>query len=525
MSKAAAPAPKQNFLQTMLLMFVVMMAYQLFIASRQQPQGPAVSTDQLLKQMRDLNAQRLDVRIVGLNNDYANALEDQVKQKKLTQAEADQKKVEGVILVADTQMMAGIHSGDSGRLRDAYITLQPLEKQYLDKPIWNTPVKVADIRSQKGWTKSFGAGWDQWTGQGLYTEVVNRLTEANRTELVYGVIPGYQFMDALVHATGAVPWYSYAFASFLLALLVRATVYKLQQKQLMWGRQMSQLGPLAKEIKDEFADDAAEAQRRTMKLYQEYGINPLQGCLPALVQAPLFITVYQCMIRYQFAFQKGTFLWINKPLSLATHGFIAPNLGQTDYILIVIYGITMLSSTLLMPVSDPSQAKQQKIMSVGMSLLFTFFMFTGKFPVVSGFVLYWVFTNLLSTIQSLRAYRMPMPPLVKVNAAGGGVYPQNPPSRFARWMEQAQKMQEDAKGGGDAKNGGSVSSKWLTADPPAKPSTNGSAKPKPASRPNKKALPAKSNGAPESKPKKAVANPQDTPATDESAKAKPKKRK
>src|SRR6185312_17302336 len=97
------------------------------------------------------------------------------------------------------------------------------------------------------------------------------------------------------------------------------------------------------------------------------------------------------------------------------------NLGELDPILIVIYGITMLSSTLLAPVSDPSQIKQQRLMGVGISFVWTIFMFF--WPVPSGFVLYWTFTNILSTAQSLRAYRLPLPPLRKVNAAGGGVYP------------------------------------------------------------------------------------------------------
>ena len=61
-----------------------------------------------------------------------------------------------------------------------------------------------------------------------------------------------------------------------------------------------------------------------------------------------------------------------------------------------------------------------------MGLLFTFFMFTGAFPTPAAFVLYWVFTNLLATAQSLRAYRMPMPPLEKVNTKAGGVFPMPP---------------------------------------------------------------------------------------------------
>ena len=142
---------------------------------------------------------------------------------------------------------------------------------------------------------------------------------------------------------------------------------------------------------------------------------------------PLFFTVYNFMLHYQFAFKKGTFLWINASTSAASHGFFAPDLGSRDYVLIVIYGITMVVSTLLMPVSDPTQVKQQRLMGVGMGLLFTFMMFTGAFPTPAAFVLYWVFTNLLATAQSLRAYRLPIPPLEKVNTKPGGVFPMPPP--------------------------------------------------------------------------------------------------
>ena len=62
-------------------------------------------------------------------------------------------------------------------------------------------------------------------------------------------------------------------------------------------------------------------------------------------------------------------------------------------------------------------------MGVGVAVIFTIFMFTGAFPVPAAFVLYWIFTNVLATLQSMRAYRLPLPPLVKVNAANGGVFP------------------------------------------------------------------------------------------------------
>jgi len=438
----------------MLFMLVAFMAFNLWQSTQKSSSGEKpISVQEHYSNLLAMNAGRLDVSIISEKGAYDNAVDEQVKAKKLSPSDAELKKITSAILVADTQLKAGIHGKNPQRIRDAYNTLQPLEKQYLGQPVWNTPVSVTDVTQDP----IYKPGWNSWTGQSLYNDVVNRLTESNKSDLVYGFIPGFQIMDTLVHITGAVPWFSYALAGFLLALCVRAIVFPLSQKQLMFSRQMSQLTPLVKEIKDQFPDDPAEQQKRTMKVYQEYGINPFSGCWPAFIQLPLFLTVYQCMIRYQFAFQKGTFLWINKSTSVASHGWIAPNLGQADYILILIYGVTMMVSTLLTPASDPSQVKQQRIMSIGISVMFTVFMFTGKFPVVSGFVLYWVFTNILSTAQSLRAYRLPLPPLVKVNAAGGGVYPK---SKFGSYLERMQQMQEDAQ----KKPENSASSKWLPAE-------------------------------------------------------------
>jgi len=128
----------------------------------------------------------------------------------------------------------------------------------------------------------------------------------------------------------------------------------------------------------------------------------------------------------------------------------------------------MVTATLLTPVSDPSQAKQQRWMGAGISIIFTFFMFTGAFPVVSGFVLYWTFTNILATAQSLRAYRMPLPPLLKLNAQGGGVLPRP----TTKWQQMMDKMMEEQKKNAE-RNGKQDDSE----KPDDKTNRNGSAKP------------------------------------------------
>lgn len=453
MSKSAAPPPKQNFLQTALLVMVIWTGFLFWSRGQQAPQEPPKN---LLATMRQQNREFRDVSIVQTNGAYSRSIDHQLNEKKISAEEAQRLKIEGAILVADTQLKAGLKANLTDRLRDAHNTLVAVNRQQRDKPVWNTPVAVTDVSGDKRF------GWKEWTGQELYDRTTQELIKHNRHELVWGFIPGYQLLDFLVGLTGHNPSFSYAIAAFLLALLVRSVVFKLATKQIMSGRRMSQLMPLVKEIKDAHPDDPATVNTKTMALYKEYGVNPFAGCGPAVVQMPLFYAIYSCMLSYQFEFEKGTFLWINPATSKATNGFVAPNLGHQDTILVIIYGITMLITTLLTPVSDPAQAKQQRLMGVMITVMFTAFMFMGAVPVVSGFVLYWIFTNILATTQSLVLYRRPLPPLQKVTTGPGGVYPTGGfGGRFGKIMEQMQAAQEEQmrrQGGGGSSNGNGKSS-------------------------------------------------------------------
>ncbi|MCG9894334.1 MAG: YidC/Oxa1 family membrane protein insertase, partial [Fimbriimonadaceae bacterium] len=221
------------------------------------------------------------------------------------------------------------------------------------------------------------------------------------------------------------------FAALLLALAVRAIILPLAHKQIMWGRQMGQLKPYMEELKAKFTDkktgqvtDQQAFTAETMKMYKEYGINPMAGCGPMLIQLPFFLAVYQCMLQYKFEFTKGSFLWIH-PGSTQFLGIpLAPNLGEMDYILIAIYGVSMVVATLLQPITDPANAKQQRLMGLGIAVFFSIMMFFWPLP--SAFVVYWTFTNILSTAQSLITYRLPLPPLTKVATVKGGSLPIGP---------------------------------------------------------------------------------------------------
>lgn len=434
-----APTPKQNFIQTLLLMVTVFLGMQLFC---NRPQAAdSRSRDEIYQSLKTMNRQIRDVSIVAEQGKFQTKVNEEIEAKKLDAKSAEKLKFEAAILVADTQLKAGMIRNETQRIRNAFMALDSLNRKEAANPAW-TEASVA-IPSAERAPDRFD--WSSWTGPQLYEKVVAELSTRNKSDLVWGFLPGgYAFIDFLVNLTGAMPGFSYWFAAFLLALVVRAIVYPLSQRQLMWGRQMSQLAPMMKEIREKY--EGQDQQMKIMELYKEYGINPMAGCGPALVQMPLFIFVYQCMLHYQFEFQKGVFAWINPATSKATNGFIAPNLGQVDTILIVIYGVSLCITTLLTPVNDPTQMKQQRMIGLSFAILLPIFMLLGFFPVPAAFVLYWTFTNVLATAQSLRAYRMPMAPLVKVNTKAGGTYPKSG-GFFAKLQEQARQAQEQQQSG------------------------------------------------------------------------------
>ncbi len=436
MSQQQQPNAKQSLIQTMLFAAMIFMGLQLFMGGfGNKNAGDLRKPEELLASMRDLNARAMDVSIAKENALY----QSRVNALKVSKAEKDAMVLEGNVLVADAELKSAALRAPSekpqsyAKVNRAYMNLQSLEGKYGKTEAWRRPVAVAALGQSLS---------TQVTPEELYAQATAELGARVKTEMAWGLVPGYEFIDFLVGLTGKVPNFSYAFAALLLAIVVRATVWHLAQKQMMWGRQMQQLQPYVRELQDKYKDkrtgkiaNPTELQQETMKLYSEYGINPMSGCLPAFIQMPLFLLVYQCMVLYRFGFQAGTFLWIHPGAGSFLGIPLATNLGERDYVLLVIYGISMISTTLLMPVSDPSNVKQQRLMGLSMSLVFTVVMFFWVLP--SAFVLYWIFTNILSTAQSLRAYRLPIPPLQKVNAPHGAVFPVSPKTASSNGRAQA----------------------------------------------------------------------------------------
>ena len=163
------------------------------------------------------------------------------------------------------------------------------------------------------------------------------------------------FLHKLVGAWGL--------AIIVLVLLIQAATWKLTEAQYKAGARMRKLQPRLKALKERFGDDKQKYQQAMMELYKKEKINPMAGCLPALITFPIFFALYYVLI-FSVELRHATFLWI-------------PDLSAADplFILPVVYALTMLGQQFLTPVQgmDPTQAKIMKAMPVLFAVLFFFF--------------------------------------------------------------------------------------------------------------------------------------------------------
>jgi YidC/Oxa1 family membrane protein insertase len=144
---------------------------------------------------------------------------------------------------------------------------------------------------------------------------------------------------------------------------------------------MRVLAPKLQRLKEQYGDDRQRMQQAMMELYRTEKINPLGGCLPIVVQIPVFIALYWVLLASVELRHAPFMLWIND-LSTPDPWFILP----------ILMGATMIIQTRLNPEPpDPIQAKVMKIMPIAFSIFFFFF--------PAGLVLYWLVNNVLSILQ------------------------------------------------------------------------------------------------------------------------------
>lgn len=174
---------------------------------------------------------------------------------------------------------------------------------------------------------------------------------------------------------------NWGWAIILLTVMIKAAFYKLSEASYKSMAQMRKLQPRLKQLKERFGDDKQKMNEAMMKMYREEKINPLGGCLPILVQIPVFIALYWMLLESVEMRQAPFMFWI-EDLSTKDPYFVLP----------VLMGITMFIQHRLNPTPlDPIQARVMMILPIAFTFFFMFF--------PSGLVLYWVVNNTLSIAQ------------------------------------------------------------------------------------------------------------------------------
>ncbi len=182
----------------------------------------------------------------------------------------------------------------------------------------------------------------------------------------------------------------------ILTILIKILFYPLTKKSLASMRKMQELGPIMNKLKEKYKDDKTRLNQETMNLYKTYKINPLSGCLPMLLQIPVFIALYKGLLVAIELRHSPFFLWITD-LSAPEHLWDIHAFGYTLPIrlLPLLMGISMFIQQKMTPAAGMDPA-QQKVMLI-LPLIFTF-MFWG-FP--TGLVIYWLVNNVLQIGQQM----------------------------------------------------------------------------------------------------------------------------
>ncbi|HVS26913.1 MAG TPA: membrane protein insertase YidC [Burkholderiales bacterium] len=176
-------------------------------------------------------------------------------------------------------------------------------------------------------------------------------------------------------------------AIIMLTVIIKLLFYPLSATSYRSMAKMRMLAPKLQKIKEQYGDDRQRLHQAMMELYKSEKINPLGGCLPIVVQIPVFIALYWVLLASVELRHAPFALWI-QDLSIPDPYFVLP----------IIMGITMVIQTYMSPTPpDPIQAKVMKIMPVAMSVFFFFF--------PAGLVLYWLVNNILSIAQQWQINR------------------------------------------------------------------------------------------------------------------------
>ncbi len=205
-----------------------------------------------------------------------------------------------------------------------------------------------------------------------------------------------EFLQRLVHSLGL--------AIVILSILIYFLLFPLTLKQMRSMKEMQLLQPRIQGLKKAYKDNPQKLNKETMELYREHKVNPLGGCLPVVLQIPIFFALYQALVR-TIALKGAKFLWIkdlSQPDRLFNLPVTLPFLGNAFNILPILMAIGMFVQQKTTATSSAGvSAEQQKMMLILFPVMFGFIFYNMP----SGLVLYWFTNSIFTLIFQIRINR------------------------------------------------------------------------------------------------------------------------
>ena len=203
--------------------------------------------------------------------------------------------------------------------------------------------------------------------------------------------------------------HDYGLAILALTTIIKLTLWPIQNRANRSMRQMAALSPKMQELKEKYKDDPTRMNQEVMKLYKQYGINPVGGCLPMMIQIPIFFGLFK-MLGQAVELRNAKFLWV-KDLSQPDTVAHLPLLGWPVNIIPLCMAATQIWLMAMTPkTGDPTQ--RRVMMFTPLIFLFICYNFAA------ALALYYTAQNLFSILQFYQNKNQPMPKLEKVAPAG-----------------------------------------------------------------------------------------------------------
>jgi YidC/Oxa1 family membrane protein insertase len=193
---------------------------------------------------------------------------------------------------------------------------------------------------------------------------------------------------------------NYGVAIILLTIVIKIVVFPITRKSYDSTSRMQELNPKIQEIREKYKDNPQKMNQEIQALYKKNKVSPLGGCLPLLLQMPIFIALYG-LLNSHFDLRGAVFIpgWINDLSSPESIWNFAPTslplLGSDLRLLPILFVGTQLISSKLMQTPSTSSQGNMKIMTYAMPIVFFFMLYDAP----SGLILYWTVTNILTVVQ------------------------------------------------------------------------------------------------------------------------------